>query len=178
MVQSNLILPYRNVMPKFGKDVFVAPSASIIGDVVLGDRVNIWFGTVLRGDMHEIRVGDRSNIQDNAVVHVAKGRSGTYIGAEVLIGHSAIIHACTIGDGAFIGMGSIILDQAVVEEGAMVAAGAMVTPGKRVKAGELWAGSPAKFFRKLTDDDYAGFKHAINDYLELAGDYLGLARQA
>jgi carbonic anhydrase/acetyltransferase-like protein (isoleucine patch superfamily) len=176
MPQTGLILPYRNVLPKVGKDVFVAPSASIIGDVVLGDRANIWFGTVLRGDMHEIRVGARSNIQDNAVVHVAKGRSGTYIGQDVLIGHGAIIHACTIGDGAFIGMGSIILDHAVVEEGAMVAAGAMVTPGKRVKSGELWAGSPAKFFRNLTDEDFAGFKEAINDYLELAADYLGIAK--
>lgn len=176
MAQTGLILPYRNVMPKLGKDVFIAPNASIIGDVVLGDKVNIWFGTVLRGDMHEIRVGDRSNIQDNAVVHVAKGRSGTYIGSDVLIGHGAIIHACTLGDGAFIGMGSVILDHAVVEEGAMVAAGAMVTPGKRVKSGELWAGSPAKFFRKLTDDDLAGFKHAIDDYLGLAADYLGIAK--
>ena len=176
MAQTGLILPYRNVMPKIGKQVFLAPSCSVIGDVVLGDRVNIWFGTVLRGDMHEIRIGDRSNVQDNAVVHVAKGRSGTYIGQDVLIGHSAIIHACTIGDGAFIGMGSIILDHAKVEEGAMVAAGAMVTPGKVVKSGELWAGSPAKFFRKLTDEDYAGFKSAINDYLELAADYLGIAK--
>jgi gamma-carbonic anhydrase len=176
MAQTGLILPYRNVMPKIGKQVFLAPNSSVIGDVVLGDRVNIWFGTVLRGDMHEIRIGDRSNVQDNAVVHVAKGRSGTYIGNDVLIGHGAIIHACTIGDGAFIGMGSIILDHAVVEPGAMVAAGAMVTPGKVVKTGELWAGSPAKFFRKLTDEDYAGFKSAINDYLELAADYLGNAK--
>ncbi len=176
MAQTGLILPYRNIMPKLGKGVFVAASASVIGDVVLGERVNIWFGTVVRGDMHEIRIGDRSNVQDNAVVHVAKGRHGTYIGQDVLIGHSAIIHACTIGDGAFIGMGSIILDGAKVEEGAMVAAGAMVTPGKVVKSGELWAGSPAKFFRKLTDDDFAGFKHAINDYLELAADYLGNAK--
>ncbi len=173
MAQTGLILPYRNIMPKLGKQVFIAPNSSVIGDVVLGDQVNIWFGTVLRGDMHEIRIGDRSNVQDNAVVHVAKGRSGTYIGNDVLIGHSAIIHACTIGDGAFIGMGSIILDHAVVEPGAMVAAGAMVTPGKVVKTGELWAGSPAKFFRKLTDEDYAGFKSAINDYLALAADYLG-----
>lgn len=176
MSQTGLIMPYNNVTPKLGKNVFVAQSASVIGDVVLGDRVNIWFGTVLRGDMHEIRVGARSNIQDNAVVHVAKGRSGTYIGADVLIGHGAIIHACTIGDGAFIGMGSIVLDHAVVEPGAMVAAGAMVTPGKVVKSGELWAGSPAKFFRKLTDEDYAGFKHAIDDYLELAETYLGIAK--
>lgn len=176
MAQTGLILPYRNVTPKLGKDVFVAPSASVIGDVVLGDRVNIWFGAVLRGDMHEIRVGDRSNIQDNAVVHVAKGRSGTYIGSDVLIGHGAIIHACTLGNNAFIGMGSIILDGAVVEDGAMVAAGAMVTPGKRVKSGELWAGSPAKLFRTLNDEDFAGFKHAIDDYLELAANYLGIAK--
>ena len=176
MSQTGLIMPYRNATPKLGKEVFVAPQASVIGNVELGDHVNIWFGTVLRGDMHEIRVGARSNIQDNAVVHVAKGRFGTYIGSDVLIGHGAIIHACTIGDGAFLGMGSIILDGAVVEPGAMVAAGAMVTPGKVVKTGELWAGSPAKFFRKLSDEDYAGFKHAIADYLELAQNYLGLAK--
>ena len=176
MVQTGLILPYRNVTPKLGSNVFVAPSAAVIGDVVLGDRVNIWFGAVLRGDMHEIRIGNRSNIQDNAVVHVAKGRFGTYIGSDVLIGHGAIIHACTLGNNAFIGMGSIVLDGAVVEDGAMVAAGAMVTPGKRVKSGELWAGSPAKLFRQLTDDDFAGFKHAIDDYLDLAANYLGIAK--
>ena len=176
MAQTGLILPYRNVTPKLGKNVFVAPSASVIGDVVLGDWVNIWFGTVLRGDMHEIHIGHRSNIQDNAVVHVAKGRSGTYIGSDVLIGHGAIIHACTLGNNAFIGMGSIVLDGAVVEDGAMIAAGAMVTPGKRVKSGELWAGSPAKLFRQLTDEDYIGFKRAIDDYMELAANYLGIAK--
>jgi carbonic anhydrase/acetyltransferase-like protein (isoleucine patch superfamily) len=169
---AGLIRPFKNVVPKLGADVFVAETAALIGDVEIGDQSNIWYGTVLRGDVHEIRVGARTNIQDGTIVHVTSGRFGTYIGSDVTIGHAAILHACTLGDLSFVGMGATVMDGAVVEDGAMVAAGALVTPGKRVKSGELWAGSPAKLMRALSDDDLKAFKLSALHYVELAHQYL------
>lgn len=159
-------------MPTLGCDVFVAPTASVIGDVVIGDDSNIWFGVTIRGDVHEIRIGQRTNIQDGTVIHVTRQVSGTYIGDGVTVGHMALLHACTIGNNAFIGMGAIVLDEAVVEDGAMLAAGAMLTPGKRVPSGELWAGRPAKFMRQLTPEDLAFFPVSADNYVRLAKDYL------
>jgi carbonic anhydrase/acetyltransferase-like protein (isoleucine patch superfamily) len=169
---SGLIRPYKNIVPKLGQDVFLAETAVLIGDVVIGDQSNIWYGTVLRGDVHEIRVGARTNIQDGTIVHVTSGKFGTYIGSDVTIGHAAVLHACTLGDVSFVGMGATVMDGAVVEDGAMVAAGALVTPGKRVKSGELWAGSPAKLMRKLSEDDLKAFKLSALHYVKLAADYL------
>lgn len=169
---SGLIRPYKGIVPKLGKDVFIAENATLIGDVVIGDESNIWYGVVMRGDVHEICVGARTNIQDGTIVHVTSGRFGTYIGSDVTIGHAAILHACTLGDVSFVGMGATVMDGAVVEDGAMVAAGALVTPGKRVKSGELWAGSPAKLMRNLSEDDLKAFKHSADHYVKLAGEYL------
>jgi len=169
---SGLLRPYKGVVPKLGKDVFIAETAVLIGDVVIGDESNIWYGTVLRGDVHEIRVGARTNIQDGAIVHVTSGKFGTYIGSDVTIGHAAILHACTLGDVSFVGMGATVMDGAVVEDGAMVAAGALVTPGKRVKSGELWAGSPAKLMRNLSDYDLEAFKLSALHYVALSKHYL------
>lgn len=166
------VLPYKNILPTLGRDVFVAPTASVIGDVVIGDESNIWFGVTIRGDVHEIRIGKRTNIQDGSVIHVTRHVSGTYIGDGVTVGHMALLHACTVGNNAFIGMGAIVLDEAVVEDGAMLAAGAMLTPGKRVPSGELWAGRPAKFMRKLTPEDLAFFPISADNYVRLAKDYL------
>jgi carbonic anhydrase/acetyltransferase-like protein (isoleucine patch superfamily) len=166
------LLPYKKIMPTLGCDVFVAPTASVIGDVVIGDDSNIWFGVTIRGDVHEIRIGQRTNIQDGTVIHVTRQVSGTYIGDGVTVGHMALLHACTIGNNAFIGMGAIVLDEAVVEDGAMLAAGAMLTPGKRVPSGELWAGRPAKFMRQLTPEDLAFFPVSADNYVRLAKDYL------
>ncbi len=167
-----LLRPYKGIVPKLGKDVFVAETAAIIGDVVIGDQSNIWYGVVMRGDVHEIRVGARTNIQDGTIVHVTSGRFGTYIGSDVTIGHAVILHACTLGDHSFVGMGATVMDGAVVEDGAMVAAGALVTPGKRVPSGELWAGSPAKLMRKLGDDDQKAFLASADHYVKLAAEYL------
>lgn len=169
---SGLIRPYKGIVPKLGRDVFIAENAALIGDVVIGDESNIWYGVVMRGDVHEIRVGERTNIQDGTIVHVTSGRFGTYIGSDVTIGHAAILHACTLGDVSFVGMGATVMDGAVVEDGAMVAAGALVTPGKRVKSGELWAGSPAKLMRTLSEDDLKAFKLSADHYVKLAGEYL------
>ena len=119
-------------------------TATVIGDVEIGAETNIWFGCLVRGDMNIIRIGKRVNIQDLTVVHVDSQKYGTFIGDDVTIGHSAVIHACTLQDRCFVGMQACVMDGAVVETGAMVAAGALVPPGKTVKAGQLWAGTPAR----------------------------------
>jgi len=165
------ILPYKGVLPTIADDCFVAPGAVVVGDVVIGKDSSVWFGCVVRGDVHEIRIGERTNIQDGTIVHVTGGRFGTYIGSDITIGHGAVLHACTLEDGCFIGMGATILDGAVVEAGAMVAAGAVVTPGKRVVKGELWAGNPARPMRALTDKDLAFFPVSAANYVALARDY-------
>ena len=138
------IYPFRGIVPKINDTSFIAPTAVVAGDVVIGADSSLWFGAVVRGDVNYIRIGDRSNVQDNAVVHCTKDGNPTLIGNDVTIGHSAIIHACTLEDASFIGMGAIILDGAVVQSRAMVAAGSLVTGGKTVPSGELWAGNPAK----------------------------------
>lgn len=169
---SGLILPYKGVMPKIHESVFIAPNACIAGDVEIGEDSNIWFGVNMRGDVHEIRIGKRTNIQDGCVLHVTRGVSGCYVGDGVTVGHMALLHACTIEDNAFIGMGAIVLDEAVVESGAMVAAGAVVTPRKRVPKGELWAGNPARKLRDLTQADLDFFPVSADNYVKLSKDYL------
>lgn len=159
--------------PRVDKDAFVAPSASIIGDVQVGKSSSIWYGCVLRGDVNNISVGSGTNIQDNALVHVAKTNlSGkvlpTIIGNNVTIGHSAVIHACTVEDEAFVGMGATLLDGVVVEKNAMVAAGALVKQNTRIPYGEVWAGNPAKFLRKLTEEEIAFISQSATNYCNLA----------
>ncbi len=173
---SGLIRPFRGVTPKVHPDAFIAETAVLIGDVEIGPGSSIWYGCVLRGDINSIRVGRNSNIQDGTVVHVNHDRDGdggmpTHIGDDVVIGHMALIHACTLEDGAFIGMGAIVMDQAVVEAGAMVAAGALVTPRKVVKAGQLWAGRPARFLRELKEGERAEGPYISKHYAELAALY-------
>lgn len=167
-----LIRSYNGSEPKIADDVFVAENAVIIGNVEIGAESSIWYNVVLRGDVHSIKIGKRSNIQDGTVVHVTAGRFGTYIGDDVLIGHNAMIHGCTIEDGAFVGMGAIVLDNCVVEGGAMLAAGALLTPGKRVKSGELWGGNPAKKMRDLTDEQIKGLKLGTDHYVNVASQYM------
>lgn len=169
---SGLILPFKGVMPTIDPSVFIAPSASVIGDTVIGAGSSVWFNVAIRGDVHEIRIGERTNIQDGTVVHVTSGKFGTYIGDDITIGHMACLHACTLESRCFIGMGATVMDGAVVESGAMVAAGALVTPGKVVKSGELWAGSPAKCIRKLSEADIEGMGKNAPHYVALAEHYL------
>lgn len=168
---SGVVLPWRGVTPTIHPEAFVAPTAAVIGDVHIGAGTSIWFGVTVRGDVHEIRIGERTNIQDGGVVHVTGGKFGTYIGSDITIGHGAIIHACTLEDGCFIGMGATVMDGCVVESGAMVAAGALVTPGKRVKAGELWGGSPAKPLRALKAEEVAFFPQSAANYAQVAAEY-------
>ncbi len=167
-----MILKYRDWTPKLDPSVFVADTARVIGNVEIGPRCGIWYGVVVRGDVHEIRIGAETNIQDGTIVHCTRQRYGTYIGKGVTIGHAAVLHGCTIEDGAFIGMQACVMDGAVVETGAMVAAGALVTPGKRVKAGELWAGSPAKMLRPVSPEEAADIPASAQRYANLAAEYL------
>ncbi|KAL2249750.1 gamma carbonic anhydrase 2, mitochondrial [Sesamum indicum] len=159
--------------PVVDKDAFIAPGASVIGDVQVGQGSSIWYGSVLRGDVNSIHVGSGTNIQDNSLVHVAKSNLGgkelpTIIGNNVTIGHSAVIHGCTIEDEAFVGMGATLLDGVVVEKHAMVAAGSLVRQNTRVPYGEVWAGNPAKFLRKLTDEEIAFISQSATNYINLA----------
>ncbi len=165
------ILPYRGVWPKIAADAYVAPNATVIGDVEIGPGSSVWFGCVVRGDVNIVRIGRGSNIQDGTVVHVDAREYGTFIGDGVLVGHMCMIHACTLEDGAYVGMRACIMDGAVVEGGAIVAAGALVTGGKRVKAGELWAGSPAKRLRDLKPEERENIPRAVERYAGLARDY-------
>ena len=156
------------VRPVLGKDVFVAPNATVIGDVHLGDEAGIWFGAVLRGDYYPIHVGARSNIQDNSIVHITADEAETRIGDDVTIGHAAIIHGCTIGDRCLIGMGSIVLDGAVIGDDCFVAAGSLVTPGTHIPAQSFVMGSPAKVKRAISDKDLEWIRHASRVYVEYA----------
>ena len=175
---SGYILPYQGVMPTISSDAFVAPNATVIGNVTIGSQSSVWFNTVIRGDVMSIRIGDRTNLQDGTIVHVTGGLFDTVIGSDVLIGHRAVIHGATLEDRCFIGMGAIILDGVVVETGAMVAAGALVTPGKRVKRGELWAGRPAKFFRKIGDVEFKEFADGTEGYRQLGQQYKRTIRES
>ena len=168
---SGRILRFRNLSPRIALDAFVAPDATLIGDVDIGAGAGIWFGCVLRGDVNPIRVGARTNVQDGSIVHVTRKRFSTTIGNDVTIGHRAIIHGCVLEDGCFIGMAATIMDGAVIESGAMVAAGALVTPCKRVGKGQLWGGSPAAFMRNLTDDEGRYIAEAAKHYAQLANEY-------
>ncbi len=171
-MSAPLILPFKNIKPALGKDVFVAPGAAVIGDVEIGDNTNIWFQVAIRGDVNTVRIGKNTNIQDGTICHVTKGSGPLTIGDDVTIGHSAVIHACTLEDGSFVGMGAVVMDGAVVQSGAMVAAGAVVTPGKVVKKGQIWAGTPAKYFRDMTEDETSYIPWSAKHYVELAKEYL------
>lgn len=158
-------------MPTIADDVFIAEGAVVIGDVHIGSQSNVWFGCVIRGDVNRIRIGERTNIQDGTVIHVTRMTGPTAIGSGVTIGHSVLLHACTLENDCFIGMHSTIMDGAVVESGAWVAAGALVTPGKRIPKGQIWAGNPARYLRNMTAEEVVFIPISSNNYVELARDY-------
>jgi gamma-carbonic anhydrase len=174
-----LILPYRNILPRIDPTAFVAPNAVVIGDVEIGPYANIWFNCVIRGDDAAIRIGTGANIQDGTVVHVTceefPGGPGErvecVIGEGVAIGHMALLHACRLEPGAFVGMKACVMDRAVVESGARVAAGAVVTPRKRVPAGQLWAGTPARFARAIKPEELDYMRWVGEHYRRLAEQY-------
>ena len=173
------IRPYRGLLPTLGARAYVDPAATVIGDVVLGDDVSVWPGTVIRGDVNFIRIGARTNLQDGTVVHVSHdgpharlGGFATHIGADVTIGHKAIVHACRIDDAVLVGMGAILLDGVVVEKHGFVGAGALVTPGKVVGSGELWLGNPARKVRVLSDAEIEALYYSARHYVRLKDEYL------
>jgi carbonic anhydrase/acetyltransferase-like protein (isoleucine patch superfamily) len=167
-----IVLPWQGRRPWIAADAFVAPGASVIGDVNLGGASSVWFGCVLRGDERAIHVGAGSNLQDLTVVHTSRRGWDAVIGADVTVGHRAVLHGCRIEDGCFIGIGAILLDEVVVESGAIVAAGALVTPGKRVPAGEVWAGSPARKFGEVSPDQVEMIRSTPPHYRAKAAAYL------
>ena len=166
MTQKPTIEPFLGLEPEIDETAYIASTAAIIGAVRLGPNVSIWHQVTLRGDANYITVGANTNIQDNAVVHIDSRLYPTIIGKDVTIGHSAIIHACTLEDCCFVGMGAIVMDGAVVERGAMVGAGALIPPGKVVKSGTLWVGNPGREMRSLSDKERLALKTSADRYVE------------
>lgn len=159
---------FNGMSPQVAPDAFVAPGAQVIGNVTIGAGASIWYNCVLRADVQTIVVGPRSNIQDGSVVHVTRKTHGTFIGADCLVGHLAMIHGCTLEDHSFVGLGAIVMDGCVVETDGMLAAGAMLTPGKRVGRGQLWGGRPAVHLRDLKPEEIARNRAGAAGYVELA----------
>lgn len=158
------IFPYMKTTPQIHESVFIAPGAKVIGDVTIGRDTSIWYNTVVRGDVHYIKIGEMSNIQDLSMLHVTNGKFPLTIGSKVTIGHSVTLHGCTLHDLCLIGMGAVVLDGAVVERNSIVAAGAVVKPGFTIPSGKLAAGIPAKVIRKLTDEEMLEFENSAERY--------------
>lgn len=169
-----IILPFRDVWPSIGRDVFLAPNATITGDVELADEVNIWFGAVIRGDAGWVRIGPRTNIQDLVCIHMTTDISNTVIGADVTVGHGAIVHGAIVGDRCLVGMGAILLDNVQVGEEALVAAGAVLRPGTVVPPRTLAAGNPAKIVRELKPEETQLGIGGAQHYLERAKSYMNV----
>lgn len=146
-----LIKPVNGKEPKWGKDCYFAENSTIVGDVIMGDQCSVWFNAVIRGDVNFIRMGNKVNVQDGAVIHCTYQKAGTTIGSNVSIGHNAIVHGCTIHDNVLIGMGAIVMDGAVVESNSLIAAGAVVLQGTIVKSGSVMAGMPAKKVKDISE---------------------------
>lgn len=160
-----LILPVRGIHPVFGQGCFIAPNATVVGEVVMGDACSVWFNAVIRGDVHSITIGNRTNIQDGAVIHCTYQKYKTVIGNHVSIAHNAVVHGCTLEDEVLIGMGAIVMDGAVVQKGAIVAAGAIVLQHTVVEAGSIYAGNPAKFIKKVSPEQAEVFLRTANNYV-------------
>ncbi len=166
------LLPYQGIYPKLAEEVYIAPGAWIIGDVEIGLRSSVWFNTVVRGDMHYIRIGSETNIQDNSTLHVTAENFPLVIGNRVTVGHRAIVHGCVVEDDCLIGMGAVIMDGAKIGRGSLVAAGALVPPGHVVPPDSLVMGTPAKVHKAVEITDKELISQAARHYVELAAAYL------
>jgi carbonic anhydrase/acetyltransferase-like protein (isoleucine patch superfamily) len=165
-----VILPVEGVHPQFGEDCFIAPNATIVGDVVTGNQCSIWFNAVVRGDVNSIRLGNKVNVQDGAVIHATYKKTKAIIGNNVSIGHNAIVHGCTLHDNVLIGMGSIVMDNAIVHSNTIIAAGAVVLEGTICEAGSIYAGVPAKKVKDISKDLISGEINRIADnYIKYSG---------
>jgi len=166
------ILTYKGKHPKIDPTVFIAPNATIIGDVEIGAHSSVWFNSVIRGDVYYIRIGENTNIQDGSIIHVTTDTYATIIGNSVIMGHNVIAHGCTIGDGALIGMGAILLDDCEIGEQALIGAGSLVPMGMKIPPRTLAIGSPAKIKRELLPEELARIEENWRHYVDLKNDYL------
>lgn len=169
-----MILKLGELTPRYESAAFIASTAVVVGDVVLGEKSSVWFGALVRGDVESIRIGDRTNIQDNAILHVADDMPLS-IGKDVTIGHGAIIHACTIHDNSLIGMGACVMDGAEILRNCIVGAGSLVPPGKSYPAGSLLVGTPAKVVRDVTEEEIKSLEKRISDYVDSALQFASTA---
>jgi len=158
-----LILPVKGISPRFGNDIFLAPNATVVGDVSMGNDCSVWFNAVVRGDVHWIKIGNKVNIQDGAVIHCTYQKAPTTIGNNVSIGHNALVHGCTLEDNVLIGMGAIVMDNCVVERNSIVAAGAVLLENTRVESGSIYAGVPAKKVKQLSPEQFETLNQRIAD---------------
>lgn len=166
-----MLVAYRGLKPRLGEGVVVMETAVVAGDVELGAGASVWFGAVVRGDVHYIRIGELTNVQDGALLHVTTDTHPLVIGSRVTIGHGAILHGCTVEDGALIGMGAIVLDGARIGQEALIGAGALVTEGAVIPPRTLALGSPAKVRRDLTEAELERLRHSALHYRDLAAEY-------
>ncbi len=165
-----LIKSVKGISPEIGKDCYIAENATIVGNVILGDQCSVWFNAVIRGDVHYIKIGNKVNIQDGAIIHCTYQKHPTIIGNNVSIGHNAIVHGCTIHDNVLIGMGAIVMDNCVVESNSIIAAGAVVTQNTHVEAGTIYAGVPAKKVKDISQDLISGeIDRIANNYIMYSG---------
>lgn len=173
-----LIEPFQKILPSLGQHVYIHPKACVIGDVTLGNDVSVWPMATIRGDVNSIHIGDSTNVQDGAILHVTHdgpytpGGQKLIIGKGVTIGHQVVLHACTISDYCLIGIGTIILDKVLVEERVMIGAGSLVPPGKVLKSGYLYLGNPARAVRKLNKAEIENFEYSAMHYVRLKNNYL------
>jgi carbonic anhydrase/acetyltransferase-like protein (isoleucine patch superfamily) len=172
-----MIRPYKNISPVWGSHCYIDAQATVIGKVTLGHDVSVWPMAVIRGDVHDIQIGDKTNIQDGAILHVA--HQGPYspgypliIGEGVTVGHQAVLHACQVGNYCLIGINAIVLDGAVIEDYVMLGANSLVPPGKTLKSKHLYLGSPAKCIRPLTEEEIEKLKYSAEHYVKIKNDYL------
>jgi carbonic anhydrase/acetyltransferase-like protein (isoleucine patch superfamily) len=177
-VPNVTIESFNDKQPIIANDVFIHDTALVIGDVQIGEDASIWPKSVVRGDIHSIQIGARTNVQDNSVLHVthdSKFNPGGYpliIGDEVTVGHSIVLHGCTVGDQCLIGMGAVVMDGAVIESGTMLGAGSLVTPGKVLESGYLWLGSPARKVRELNEQEKEYLQYSAEHYVRLKNRYM------
>ena len=169
-----MILPFAGHEPTLDETVFVAPDATVIGRVELGPQSSVWFQTVIRGDVHWIRIGARTNIQDRCVIHVTTDTHPTIIEDDVTVGHSVTLHGCTLRSGCLVGIGSVVMDRAVIGAGSLVAAGSLVTPGTHIPEGVLAVGSPCRVKRPLRGDEQEHLRAHASRYVELSRRYLSM----
>lgn len=165
-----LIKECKGTSPKFGEDCWFAENATIVGDVVMGDQCSVWFNAVVRGDVNSIRMGNKVNIQDGAVIHCTYEKTKVNLGNNVSIGHNALVHGCTVEDNVLIGMGAIVMDNCVIESNSIVAAGSVITQNTIVESGSIYAGVPAKKVKDIDQSDFAGeIQRISNNYVMYSG---------